>query len=99
MVVFDALSIDAIEDIATTELAQACERLAEAGWAVTYDRAVVKHLVSTGFDPAYGARHLQRNIERLFLGLIAQANRKTVSVGVVDGELAIKKHNRRSRPS
>jgi ATP-dependent Clp protease ATP-binding subunit ClpA len=96
LVVFDALSIDAIEEIAEAELAQACERLAEAGWAITYDRAVVEHLVSTGFDPAYGARHLQRNIERLFLGLIAQANRKTLSVGVVDGELAIRKSKRRS---
>lgn len=47
----------------------------------------------SNFDPAYGARHLQRNIERLFLGLIAQANRKTLSFGVVDGERVIVVHD------
>jgi ATP-dependent Clp protease ATP-binding subunit ClpA len=89
LVVFDALSVEAIEHIAETELAQVCERLAESGWVVSYGRAVVKHLVSTGYDPAYGARHLQRNIERLFLGLIAQAESKKVSVRVSKGELVL----------
>jgi ATP-dependent Clp protease ATP-binding subunit ClpA len=93
LVVFDALSIEAIEDIASTELTQACQRLAESGWAVSYGRGVVKHLAVTGYDPTYGARHLQRNIERLFLGLIAQADSKAVSVRVSKGELVLSEKN------
>jgi ATP-dependent Clp protease ATP-binding subunit ClpA len=89
LVVFDPLSMDAIEEIAVRELAKACHRLAESGWSVRYDDDVVKYLVATGYDPAYGARHLQRNIERLFLGLIAEAGTKRAHVRVADGELVL----------
>jgi ATP-dependent Clp protease ATP-binding subunit ClpA len=89
MVVFDPLSVEAIREIAVGELARACHRLAESGWSVSYDDDVVKYLVSTGYDPAYGARHLQRNIERLFLGLIAESETKRVSVRTADGELVL----------
>jgi ATP-dependent Clp protease ATP-binding subunit ClpC len=88
-VVFDPLSVEAIAEIAERELARASQRLAESGWAVSYDEDVVKYLVTTGYDPAYGARHLQRNIERMFLGLIAQSETKTVSVRVAGGELIL----------
>ena len=87
LVVFDALGIDAISEIADCELNRVCTRLAEAGWAVNYDNSVIKHLATTGYDSAYGARHLQRNIERLFLALVAGADTKSVTVGVSDGRL------------
>ena len=89
LVVFDPLGLDAIELIAERELARACHRLAESGWSVRYDHDVVSYLVSTGYDPAYGARHLQRNIERLFLSLIAESETKRVSVRVADGDLVL----------
>ena len=89
MVVFDALSVEAIEVIAAAELARVTERLAESGWLVRHEPEVVKHLVATGYDPAYGARHLQRNIERLFLGLVAQSESRDVEVAVRDGALAV----------
>jgi len=89
LVVFDPLGLDAIKEIAERELARACHRLAESGWSVRYDHDVVDYLVSTGYDPAYGARHLQRNIERLFLGLIAESETKRVSVRVADGDLVL----------
>jgi ATP-dependent Clp protease ATP-binding subunit ClpA len=89
LVVFDPLALEAIEQIAERELARSCHRLAESGWAISYDHDVVSYLVSTGYDPAYGARHLQRNIERLFLGLIAESETKRVSVRVADGELVL----------
>jgi len=87
LVVFDALGREAIEEIAESELNRVCLRLAEAGWELSYDSGVVEHLAATGYDSAYGARHLQRNIERLFLTLIAGADSKTLTVGVRDGEL------------
>jgi ATP-dependent Clp protease ATP-binding subunit ClpA len=89
LVVFDPLSVEAIGEIAERELARACHRLAESGWSVKYDADVVTYLVSTGYDPTYGARHLQRNIERLFLGLIAESETKRLSVQVADGELIL----------
>lgn len=87
LVVFDALDIAAIEEIAAREMLRVSARLAQQGWSVSYDDDVVRHLVTTGYDPAYGARHLQRNIERIFLGLVAQSDVRTVTVRVVDGAL------------
>src|SRR6202007_3244010 len=89
LVVFDPLSVEAIAEIAERELAAACHLLAESGWSVSYDQDVVKYLVTTGYDPAYGARHLQRNIERMFLALIAESETKHVSVRVAGGELVL----------
>jgi ATP-dependent Clp protease ATP-binding subunit ClpA len=90
LVVFDSLSVEAIAEIAERELAAACHLLAESGWSVSYDQDVVKHLVTAGYDPAYGARHLQRNIERMFLALIAESETKRVSVRVDGGELKLR---------
>lgn len=87
LVVFDALSIGAIEGIARSELIRVSERLAELGWSVSYDDDVVEHLASTGYDAAYGARHLHRNIERLFMTAVAQAPTQNVHVAVSDGQV------------
>ena len=91
IVVFDPLSSDAIEQIAEHELASVTERLASNGWAVSYDPEVVQHIAGTGYDPAYGARHLQRNIERGFLSLVASSEDKQVRVAMSDGDLVLKK--------
>lgn len=87
MAVFNPLDIAAIEEIAKQELAVVTERLAESGWSVRYGPEVVHHLATTGYEPAYGARHLQRNIERAFLSLVASANNKSALIDVADGEL------------
>jgi len=89
LVVFDPLSMAAITDIAAAELARAQERLAELGWCIRYDRDVVDYLANTGYDPAYGARHLHRNIERTFLSLLARSASRDVAIGVAGGELMI----------
>ncbi|WP_082690324.1 AAA family ATPase [Mycobacterium sp. M26] len=89
LIVFDALSMAAITDIAAVELARVQERLAELGWIVRYNRDVVEHLASSGYDPAYGARHLHRNIERVFLSLLARSDSRSVVVTASDGELEV----------
>jgi ATP-dependent Clp protease ATP-binding subunit ClpA len=89
MVVFDPLSVEAIEEIAQRELARICQLLAESGWSIAYDGDVVKTLVATGYDASYGARHLQRNIERMFLGLIADSQTKLLRVRAADGQLVL----------
>jgi ATP-dependent Clp protease ATP-binding subunit ClpA len=100
IVVFDPLSPEAIEQIAEHELASVVERLASNGWAVSYDPKVVHHIAQTGYDPAYGARHLQRNIERAFLSLVASSDVKKVRVAVSEGRLTLKsvrKHPSKAR--
>ena len=89
LVVFDPLGVEAIEQIAAQELASVTERLAGNGWSVTYEPEVIRHIAMSGYDPAYGARHLQRNIERGFLTLVASSVGKVVSVSVSGGELVL----------
>lgn len=97
IVVFDPLSLEAIEQIAEHELAAVAQRLASNGWSVTYDAEVVHHIAQTGYDPAYGARHLQRNIERVFLSLIASSELKKVRVEMSGDQLMLKKGPARRR--
>jgi ATP-dependent Clp protease ATP-binding subunit ClpC len=84
VVLFNALSPDAIRDIARVELASTTGRLGAAGWSIQYDDTVVEWLATTGYDPAFGARHLMRNIEREFLALVARAGNRKIKV-TVDG--------------
>ena len=65
---FEALSPESITEIARVEVDGAVAMLASRGWTVTVDDDVIEWLATTGYDPAYGARHLQRNIERRLLG-------------------------------
>lgn len=88
-VIFDPLSVEAIEQIAEHELSAVKERLLVNGWKVSYEPEVAHLIATTSYDPAFGARHLQRNIERGFLSLVASAKDKTAHVVVSDGQLAL----------
>ncbi|MFT4186981.1 MAG: AAA family ATPase [Aeromicrobium sp.] len=79
---FQHLSIEAITEIARGELQGALFRLSSAGWNVTCSDDVADWLARTGYDEAYGARHLQRNIERELLARLALADSRTVHVTV-----------------
>ncbi|TAM58292.1 type VI secretion system ATPase TssH, partial [bacterium] len=46
------------------QLARLRARLAERRIALELDEAAKRHLVRTGYDPAYGARPLKRAIQR-----------------------------------
>lgn len=87
VVLFRALSMQAIVEIAGVELAATRARLAVAGWHVDYDATVPVWLAESGYDPTYGARHLMRNIEREFLGLLAKAESRRLIVTVDGGAL------------
>ena len=91
LVVFDPLSMNAIREIADKELAAVTNRLATSGWSLTYEQDVVDHIAETGYDPAYGARHLQRNIERVFLSLVARSRSKVVHVVMSGGQLSLQR--------
>jgi ATP-dependent Clp protease ATP-binding subunit ClpA len=67
VIVFDALTPAAIREIAGREIATALDRLRERGYQVEVPDEVVSFVAEQGYAPAYGARHLHRNIERYLL--------------------------------
>jgi ATP-dependent Clp protease ATP-binding subunit ClpA len=72
IVAFQPLTEAAIAEIAEHEIGIAAERLAERGYELEIPDEVVELVSRTGYDPAYGARHLQRNVEQLLLMPLAQ---------------------------
>jgi ATP-dependent Clp protease ATP-binding subunit ClpA len=85
VIVFKPLGLPAIEEIARSELSTLLSRLSGSGWAVSLEHDVAPWLASTGYDPAFGARHLQRNIERELLAKLAEAPARRLRVAV-DGD-------------
>ena len=89
---FEALSPESITEIARVEVDGAVAMLASRGRTVTVDDDVIEWLATTGYDPAYGARHPQRNIERRLLGELVRFSERGVSsvrASVRDGEVVI----------
>lgn len=89
IIVFSALSMDAIIEIARHELDSVSNRLAAAGWSIEFDEGVPEWLAQTGYDPTYGARHLQRNIEREFLALLATVSDRRIRVSPAGNKLSV----------
>jgi len=73
VVPFQSLSQEAIRDITRNELEALNERagLREKGLRLTFSPALIEHIATEGFDPQYGARHLQRTIEQEVVGELA----------------------------
>ena len=85
-ITFEPLSKAAIRDLAARELSEATARFAKSGWQVEYGPEVPAWLAATGYDPAMGARHLQRNIEReLMSGLAELPTRHVKIIATPDG--------------
>jgi len=89
IIVFNALSMEAITSIARSEMDSVVARLAAGGWSVTFGPEVATWLAVTGYDAAYGARHLQRNIEREVLFKLTTAKSREVVVSIESGELKV----------
>ncbi|MFV0453300.1 MAG: AAA family ATPase [Propioniciclava sp.] len=90
VVVFNRLSLPDITDIAHLELERVQQRFADHGRVVELSPDVASYLAATGYDPAYGARHLHRNIERLLLTAMARSDATAISVGVVDDQIVVR---------
>jgi len=72
MVVFRPLSKDNIRDIAEVELRKVVSRLEARGVTVSLTQRFKEHVVTAGYDPAYGARPLRRAITRLLEDNLAE---------------------------
>ncbi len=70
VIVFRPLTPEVIHEIANREIAGALKRVRERGYEAEVPEDVIRWIAEQGYDPAYGARHLQRNIERHLLGTL-----------------------------
>jgi ATP-dependent Clp protease ATP-binding subunit ClpC len=75
LVAFEPLEAVHIEAITRKELAEIARRegLAKAGLQLTWSDALVARLAQAGFDRRYGARPLQRTIERMVVTPLSRA--------------------------
>jgi ATP-dependent Clp protease ATP-binding subunit ClpA len=89
VIAFAPLGSEVIAEIARREVDRARAMLAARGFAVEIDDAVTELIGATGYDPAYGARHLQRNLEALLLAPIARAGARTLHATVRDGQVVV----------
>jgi ATP-dependent Clp protease ATP-binding subunit ClpC len=74
VVTFHPLGADTIRAITRKELAAVAARegLARAGATVRWTDRLVEHLAAVGFDARYGARPLQRTVERAVVAPLAK---------------------------
>ena len=91
VIAFDRLTPEAIRTITRKETDAAVARLAERGYRVRVPDEVVAFLAATDADTRYGARHIQRNIERLLLVPLLDQGEREVEASVEGGGIAWKK--------
>ena len=73
IVPFRVLLEDDMRRIAANLLVLEAERWQQRGKELLFDEDVAEVLALTGYDPRLGARHLERNLERLVISLISEA--------------------------
>lgn len=72
VVVFRSLDREAILAITRAETERVIASLGTRGFALRVDDDVIAHVADDGYDAAYGARHVQRSIERNLLEELAK---------------------------
>jgi len=74
IITFQALDAATVTHITRKELEDLNKRegFQERGLKLTFTQKLVEHLAQKGFDPEYGARPLQRTIERLVVAKLAE---------------------------
>lgn len=87
ILVFEPLGKSDIAEIAAVEIARLKEKLDSRGFEVEFSADVTRLVAETGYDPAYGARHLQRNLEKLLLEPLTNATHRKVSATTEDGSI------------
>ncbi len=85
-VVFNALSMSAIEPIVELQLAEVRERLQERRVSLEVCPAALERLAIEGYDPVFGARPLRRLIQKAVVDAVAE---KIVAGQVPDGATVV----------
>jgi len=97
VLVFGRLGREEMSRIVHIQLARVNARLADRGLSLVFDEAARRRLAELGWDPAFGARPLKRAIQGLVEDPISEllldqpedGERRTLSLTVVDGRLAL----------
>ncbi|MFT7463042.1 MAG: ATP-dependent Clp protease ATP-binding subunit ClpA [Pseudohongiellaceae bacterium] len=96
IVPFRVLDDNDVRLIAENLLVLEVERWKERGKAVTYSPEVPGLVASSGYDPRLGARHVERNLERLVISLMSDAavaddfdDVKAMHLSVADGGVCL----------
>jgi ATP-dependent Clp protease ATP-binding subunit ClpA len=86
ILMFRPLEMAHIRDIAQSMVEDQVQRVAGLGYQLDVGPAIIDHLTESGYDPAFGARHLQRNVDRQLLEPLAVAGGGSSFVAaLVDG--------------
>ena len=70
---FDPLTQNDIRDILHIQMKQLQHRLSEEGVTIEFTKAFEDHMVTGGYDPAYGARPIKRLMQRELVNQLAKA--------------------------
>jgi ATP-dependent Clp protease ATP-binding subunit ClpA len=89
IVLFNPLGEASIREIAELMIGDTVKRLQERGLLLEVDDAAVDLVTREGYDPAFGARHLRRAIERLVLEPLAERGPGSYRIRGEAGEIAI----------
>ena len=96
IIYFHRLTEENIRAIASLMLEDLRTAMAERGTALTWDESVITYLAEKGYSAAYGARNLQRLIQKDVVDAIAteiidhlKGAAKTVGLTVQDGKIVV----------
>ncbi len=98
IIAFEPLRRDTIVRLVVRELEsiQQREGIARSNLRLTWNAAVIEHLASAGVDLRYGARPLQRAIERLVVAPLARyllsqraTNKQEIRLELAEGEIVV----------
>ena len=84
VIAFNPLPLPVIREIAAHEVDRIIKRLAQRGYEISVDEAVIDHLASCGYEPAFGARHVQRAITQQLLTPLARLNPGSYAVTLTE---------------
>ena len=73
IIMFDPLTQNDIREILHIQMRQLQNRLADEGVTIEFTKAFEDHMVTTGYDPAYGARPIMRLMQRELVNQLAKA--------------------------
>ncbi len=73
IIMFDPLTQNDIRDILHIQMKQLQSRLSEEGVTIEFTESFEDHMVTGGYDPAYGARPIKRLMQRELVNQLAKA--------------------------
>ena len=96
IIMFDPLTQNDIRDILHIQMKQLQNRLSEEGVTIEFTKAFEDHMVTGGYDPAYGARPIKRLMQRELVNQLAKAilagtvhKNSVIEVDVAGGQIVL----------